>query len=383
MLFKNLKRKKTNCFKYDSIAKNQLPFWIADSDYASPKAIKKAFLKRSNHGAYGYTCLGKDYYKTIQSFIKRHYHYDLKTENIITTNGVVGALFYALKMLDSYSESVVIQTPAYHNFYEVIAKTGKKLIESKLLNDNGYFKMNFEELEEIFKETKIMIVCNPHNPVGRSYSEEELKQLVLLAKKHHVFLLSDEIHCDLLLFDYQFISLNRFYELYSNIMVFFAPSKSFNVAGLKISNMVTLNDSLAISYREILTDNYYPAPNLFALDAIKAAYTKSDSWLKKQSKFLTSNYLYLRDFFESKHPRVVVSKMEATYLAWIDLSYLNKSCEEIYQGLQDYGVLISPGKKYGRDCEGFIRFNFACDRKMLKKGLKRISKYLMKIERTK
>lgn len=381
MQFKNLKRKETCCYKYDSIDKKQLPFWIADSDYASPKAIKKALIKRSNHGAYGYSCPGKGYQKIIKDYIKRHYQYDVDENNIVTTNGVVGALFYAIKLLDSYSNSIVIQTPVYHQFYELIDKTGKKLVENKLINDDGYFKINFLELEEIFKKTKIMILCNPHNPVGRSYSYEELEKLVLLAKKYNVFLLSDEIHCDILLYNNKFTSLNQFYNLYPNIMVFFAPSKAFNVAGLKISNMVTLNDSLAVSYRKLLEENYYPSPNLFALTTIKAAYTKGDDWLIKQNEFLTSNYEYIVNYFKERHQEVVVTKMEATYLAWIDLSYLNKNCEEIYEGLQSVGVLISPGKKYGELCEGFIRFNFACDKKMLKKGLLRISKYLKIVER--
>lgn len=381
MQFKNLKRKETCCYKYDSIDKKQLPFWIADSDYASPKAIKNALIKRSNHGAYGYSCPGKKYQKIIKDYIARHYQYEVSENNIVTTNGVVGALFNAIKLLDSYSESIVIQTPVYHQFYDLIKKSGKKLVENKLLNDNGYFKINFLELEDIFKKTKIMILCNPHNPVGRSYSYEELEKLVLLAKKYHVFLLSDEIHCDILLYDNKFVSLNQFYSLYQNIMVFFAPSKAFNVAGLKISNMVTLNDSLAVSYRKLLEDNYYSTPNLFALTAIKAAYTEGDRYLVKQSKFLTSNYEYLLKYFNKKHDKVIVTKMEATYLAWIDLSYLNKNCEEIYEGLQSVGVLISPGKKYGELCEGFIRFNFACDKKMLKKGLLRISKYLKIVER--
>lgn len=381
MLFKNLKRRNTCCYKYDSIDSNQLPFWIADSDYASPKVVTKALIKRSKHGAYGYSCPGKTYNKVVKEYIKRQYNYDVSENNIQMTNGIVGALFYAIKMLDSYSDSIVIQTPVYHQFYEVIKKSGKKLVENKLLNDNGYFKINFLELEQIFRKTKIMILCNPHNPVGRSYSYEELEKLVLLAKKHNVFILADEIHCDLMLYQNKFYSLNLFSELYKNIMVFFAPSKAFNVAGLKISNVVSLNDSLMASYKEVLDNYYYPSPNLFALTAIKAAYTKGDDWLVKQSAFLTSNYEDLKTYFEKKHPNVVVTQMEATFLAWLDLSYLNKECEEIYEGLQKVGILISPGKKYGGDCDGFIRFNFACDKKMLNKGLQRITKYLKITER--
>ncbi len=378
-MFKSVNREKTSCYKYDAIDGNYVSFFIADSDYKTPKKIKDALIKRANHQVYGYTFIDDEYYEKIINWVKRQYGYDIKKFNIIPSSGIVNSLYYALLMLKDKSNSVVIQTPVYNQFPGLIKKAGFKKVENKLINNKGYFKMDLEGLEEIFKKgTRILILCSPHNPVGRVYSYEELEKLVLLCKKYDVYILSDEIHCDIILNGNKFTSLNKFYQMYEKIFVFFSPSKTFNIAGLKASQVIILNKEYNEKYRRIIEDNYFSLSNPFSIEAVKAAYT-CDSWLEKQNKHLSHNYEIIKECFE-KHPKAVLSKMEATYLAWIDLSYLGKTCETIYDELLERGMLISGGKKYGDECDSYIRLNFACGEEALREGLKIISAYLSEHE---
>lgn len=380
-MFFKIDRKKTNSIKWDTIDEGYLPFWIADSDYKSPPEVIDLLSKRVSHGAFGYSYCDEEYYKIIQSWILRRYGIKMPQKNIVQTCGLVGSLFQAIKMLDDYSDSVLIQTPVYSKFYPLIEHTDKEITENKLLNNNGYFTMDLKDLEEKFKKgAKIFILCNPHNPVGRSYTYEELKSVVLLAKKYQVYILSDEAHCDILLNDNEFISMNEFSNLYKNIMVFFAPSKTFNIAGLKISHVCSHNDELMKQYKKHIEKNHYGNTSLLSMEAVKVVYKDCDYWVKLQNKHFSNNYKIIKKYFKTNFPKVIVTKMEATYLAWLDLSYLKKTCEEIYEGLSNEKIIISPGKNYGIDCEGFIRFNFACSEKQLLEGLNRIGKYLIKQE---
>ena len=374
-MFKSIDRKNTSCYKYDYIEGSYVSFFIADSDYQSPNCIKEALIKRANHPIYGYTFIDDDYYHTVINWVKRQYGYPIEKKDLIPTSGVVNSLFYALLLLKDKSDSVVIQTPVYNQFYGLIESAGFKKVENKLINTNGYFTMDLKGLEDIFKQgTRIMILCSPHNPVGRVYTYKELEALVKLCKKYDVFLLSDEIHCDIILNDHQFISLNHFYNLYENIFVFFSPSKSFNIAGLKTSSTVILNETYNQAYRALIEKHHYGLKNPFSIEGAKAAYT-CDDWLKEQNKHLTRNYEIMVDHFK-KHPEVILSKMEATYLAWLDLTALDKSCEVMYDELLNRGMLVSGGKKYADYCAGFIRITFACDEMQLRKGLELISAYI-------
>lgn len=374
-MFKSINRKNTSSYKYDHIEGGYLSFFIADSDYASPKCITDALIKRAKHPIYGYTFIDDAYYQSVINWIKRRYHYTIEKHHLIPTSGIVNSLFYALLMLKDYSDSVVIQTPVYNQFYGLIESAGFKMIENKLINNEGYFTMDLQDLEETFKKgTKILILCSPHNPVGRVYTHDELQALVLLAKQYNVYILSDEIHCDIILNGYKFISLNHFYPLYENIITFFSPSKSFNIAGLKTSSTIILNETLNKKYKALIDKHHYGLKNPFSIEGAKAAYT-CDQWLDDQNKHLTNNYKIMQEYFK-KHKEVVLTKMEATYLAWLDLSCLDKSCEVMYEELLSRGILVSGGKKYADYCEGFIRINFACDEQQLRKGLDIVSEYI-------
>jgi len=382
-MFKTVDRKNTQSIKWDQVKRDDcLPFTVADSEYESPKPIIDALNLRVNHGVFGYTYFDDTYYQIIINYVKRHYGYSINPSEIITTMGVVGSLFYAIKMLDAKSEGVIIQTPVYNMFHGLIEKTNKKVIENKLIEEEGYYKMDFDHLEGLFAQGyKIMILCNPHNPVGRVYRDEELKRLVLLAKKYDVYLLSDEIHADIILNDNKFISLMNYYPLYEKMMVFISPSKSFNIAGLHISLVISKNDYLMETYRKITEDNFFKNPSLLSITALKAAYKDCDDWLIAQNKHLTNNYRIIQDYFKKHHPQAILSKVEGTYLLWINLQYLNVSCEEVSKAFIEHHILMAKGTVYSPDSEGYFRLNFACSTEQLLEGLHRLSQTIQLLEK--
>lgn len=378
--FKTVNRKNTNSVKWDMIDGDYVSFSVADSDYLTPKFIVERIQNRLEHGVFGYTFVDDEFYKIVSKWVKRRYHYDLYQDEMVQTSGIVSSLNYAIKMLNDKSDSVVIQTPVYYMFYPLVNNSGKKLKENALINNNGHWEMDLENLEEIFKEgCKIMILCNPHNPVGRTYTKQELLSLVNLAKKYDVYILSDEIHCDFIMDGYEFHSLNTFSNIYDKIMVFFAPSKTFNIAGLKISIVSSKNKQLIELYKNTIEKAYYGTTSLLSIEALKAAYTSCDEWLIKQNEHISNNYNLLVNHFKTHHKDVIVSKNEATYLAWIDLRCLGKTCEELYQDLLKEGVLIAGGLKYAEQCNGFVRLNFACSEEQLLTGLNRITNYINKL----
>lgn len=382
-MFKTVDRKNTQSIKWDQTKKEDcIPFTIADSDYAAPKQVIDALTKRVNHSVFGYTYLDEDYYNIIINFIKRHYNYEVQSNQIVTTTGVVGSIYYAIKMLADKSEGVIIQTPVYNMFYCLIEKANKRVVENKLIEEDGYYKMDFDNLEYLFTQgNKIMILCSPHNPVGRVYKEEELKKLVLLAKKYDVYLLSDEIHADIILNDNQFISLMTYYDIYQNIIVFHAPSKTFNIAGLHISLVVSKNDALIEMYKKITDEGYFKNPSLLSITALKAAYKDCDNWMKLQNEHLSNNYKIIQDYFEKMHPKVILSKVEGTYLVWLNLKYLNISCEEATKELMKHHISVGKGTIYSPFSEGYFRLNFACSVQQLLEGLKRLTETILILEK--
>lgn len=259
-------------------------------------------------------------------------------------------------------------------FYGLIEKTCKKVIENKLLENNGYYSIDFDNLEALFKEHKIMILCSPHNPVGRVFTDDELTKIVKLAKKHNVYLLSDEVHADIILNDNQFISALNYYDLYDNILVFIAPSKTFNIAGLHISLVLSKNDELINKYRETSESGYFKNHSMLSVEALKAAYSICDDWLHAQNKHLSNNYLVVKNHFDKFHPKVILSPIEGTYLLWVNLKYLKVDQETLLKTFEEQGVLLADGLAYGKDASGYVRMNLAVSKEQLHEGLERISK---------
>lgn len=383
----NFSRKGTSCYKWDLLKERDgkediLPFWIADSDYKAPKEIIDALQKRVKHGAFGYTFIDDEYKDIIVKWVKRRYNYEIEKKDIIPTTGVVSSLFYLVLALQDESEGVIVQTPVYNPFFDIITKNNKKIITNPLINKNGKYTINYKDLEaKMIAGNKIMILCNPHNPVGRCYTKEEIEKIVDLCKKHDVYLLSDEIHCDIILNNYSFTSVMEFYEKYEKIIALFAPSKTFNLAGLMGSNVIIRNEELREKFEETLEKYFYEGPNVLSLTASKAAYTLCDKWVDDQRKHITNNFKVLKKYFKDNMPRVKVTNLEATYLVWLDFRYLNISCEELNNGLINEGVYLNKGCMYCEDYEGFLRFNIACSKEEMLKGLEIIKNHIKKVEK--
>lgn len=369
----------TSTYKWDFLkektGKAILPFTVADSDYPTAPEIIKALSERVEHGAFGYTYIDKEYYEIIQNWTEKRYGYAVDADWIVPTTGVVSALAYTIMALTEENDKVLIFTPVYNPFYDVIKNNARKLIESKLLREDKY-RMNFSEVEKHFQAgVRLVILCSPHNPVGRVWTESELKTLVELALKYDVTLLSDEIHCDLLIGGSKFVSVGNYFSKEQKIIAVFAPSKTFNLAGLGLANMIIPNDELR-SKIEALIKRYYIHPDLLAVTACKAAYRKSAYWADLQNEHLTSQYQLLKDFFKARIPEARVTDLEGTYLAWVDFTYLGLSSKEICDRLIEYGVLFNRGDIYGKDYDGFIRINLACSNAQLKAGLEAIERFI-------
>lgn len=371
-----ISRKNTNCVKWDMIDDNVLSFSIADSDYPTSEEIVKCLTDRVNHPVYGYTFPDPMYYESIINWTKRRYGYEITKSNIIPTNGVVTSLYYAINFLKDKTEGIIVQTPVYNPFYSVIQDNGKKIVENKLIKNDNFYTMNFQELDKQLETNKILILCNPQNPTGRVFTYDEIEKVVRLAKKHNAYILSDEIHCDVILDGHKFTSVNKFASEYENMIVFTSISKSFGLAGLKTSNVIIKDEKLADEFRAFLATKYISSGNIFGLVAVKAAYNHSEAWLDKQNKHLTNTFRLLKEYLNKKHPEVGVTKTEGTFLAWLDLSFLGMPCEVMQQELLKFGISINEGKRYSEDCKGYIRFNFACSEEQMLTGLEILSKFI-------
>lgn len=372
-----VERKNTACYKWDSPdSAGTIPFSIADSDYETLPEIKEALTARIAHGVFGYTFPDEEYFQSVCDWIGRHYRYQVTPEDIVPTSGIVSSLFYAVRALDAWSESIIIQPPVYQHFPELGHFNHKQVIENKLINNNGRFTLDFADLEAKFRAGhKILVVCSPHNPVGRVYSRAEIARIVALAKKYGVFILADEIHCDLMLNGNKFTSFGEFFAEYENIAVFFSPSKSFNLAGLKTSNVIIKNKAVNARYRQVLAEHCYHHGPLTGLLALKVAYTKGDAWLAAQNAHLSRNFSLLAQFFAG-YPALTLTPAEGTYLAWIDMRALGKPEDVLYRELLAAGIRVNKGSIYSADYAGFIRINFACPAAQLQAGLARLAEYL-------
>lgn len=377
-LFKTKNRKNSDSIKW-KLAKEQcktedcLTFSIADSDYESALEIKQALVKRSDHGAYGYTSVGDDYLSIVRDWFKRRYLTDIEEKWIVPIPTVLNGLSVCISLFTNNKEKVVIQTPVYHVFKPVIESNNRVVLDNKMIIEDKMYKMNLAELEGYFKSgVKTFILCSPHNPVGRVWTKKELSDLIKLCSKYQVLIISDEIHADIIMPNKEFISLAKFFNEYDNIIILSAPTKTFNIAGLQIANIISgrkqLTDQIKTEYQRL----HLSTPNLMALAAIKAAYQKGEDWVDKQNNHIYNNYMFMKQYF-SENSDIEVFPLEGTYLAWIKLNnynstwFVNELCKK--------GVVLSDGLKFDEE-ENFIRFNLACSREQLTSGLKIIKKFM-------
>lgn len=369
-------RYNTNCIKWDLGNKDVIPMWVADMDFEVAKPISDAIKKRAEHCIYGYTFADEKYYNSIINWVAKRKNWNIDKGWIMFSPGVVSAFNMAIKALTQPGDKVLIQTPVYYPFYSAVENNGCHIIKSSLKNENGRYTMNYDDLEEKMKDerVKILMLCNPHNPVGRVWTRDELKKLGDICLKHGVTVISDEIHSDLIYKGYKhtcFASISSEFE--QNSITCMAPSKTFNIAGLQTSSIIIPNKNLRKLFSNVLTANGMMEPNVFGITASAAAYEQGEEWLEQLLNYLNSNLQFLKEYIKERIPQIEVTEPEGTYLVWIDCRKLGMDAKKLHKFmLEKAKVWFDDGDMFGTEGEGFERVNIACPHSILKEALDRI-----------
>ena len=374
-------RRGTGSYKWDSVPEDVLPLWVADMDYPVAPAIQKAVQTRAAHPIFGYTKVMDSYYDAIISWYHRRHGWDIDRKWILYTQSVVPALSCTLKALTLPGEKVMTFMPAYNCFFSSIANQGCQLDEVPLVRESDSYVIDFDLLEEHCADEKatVLLLCNPHNPTGRVWTPAELEKIGEICERHHVIVVSDEIHCEIIMPGYTFTPFAAVNERNQSIAVTLqSPSKSFNTAGLQIANVITSRDDWRRRIDRMINVYEVCDVNPFGPVALEAAYNESEDWLKELNEHIASNYQYLKDFFREELPMAEVVRMEGTYLAWIDIMAFELTSDEAAEAcLRDGKVKICSGTLYGRRTgQGYLRINLACPRETLKQGLIRVARVL-------
>lgn len=380
---KIIDRRNTNAIKYTRLEEmygsdDVLSLWIADMDLPCPDEVSDALKERANHPIYGYSEPDDEYWNEIISFFKRRHNLVMDKAHMFYTAGIVPAIDWALLEFTNEGDNVCLMSPVYGPFFNVIKMTNRVPQPTKLIDDNGYFRINFEELEEKLKISKVLLLSSPHNPVGRVWTMEELQRIGDLCEKYDVLILSDEIHCDLILPSYKHIpTINVSENIANRTITFVSPSKTFNIAGLINSTVFSRNDELFNRFKTRALNLSMHMVNAFTIPGTKAAYKYGDEWLDQVMNYIDGNYKYLCDFIKNEIPEITVTKMEGTYLVWLNCKDISKNDKDIAELIENKAkVAGETGGQFGENGEGYYRLNIACSRKVLKEALSRIAKVI-------
>ncbi len=395
-------RRGTGCYKWDEQPEeNVIPMWVADMDFQTAPVIIDVLQRRVAHGVFGYTLVPDSYYEAVQSWFLRRHHWAIEREWIQYTSGVVPALSVVIKAFTQPGDRVILQTPVYNCFFSSVRNNGCEVVENLLrwqrnIQGNGRdfcsqengrglcsqehvgasicYEMDYEDLETKAADprVKLLVLCNPHNPVGRVWKREELERVADICRRHNVIVVSDEIHNELTF-------CGRRYTAYGtvdmeNAIICTSPSKSFNTAGLQIANIICKHASWREKIDRAININEVCDVNPFGVAALQAAYNEGEPWLEALCNYLWQNYKALCDFFAKHLPQLTVTPLEGTYLVWVDIRATGLTSDELTRRLLEEGhVQVNSGTMYGADAgEGFIRLNIACPRSQMMEGLRRI-----------
>lgn len=376
-----ISRRRTDSYKWDSAkSEDVLPMWVADMDFRTAPAIVDALERRVKHGIFGYTRVPDSYYKAVTDWFARRHGWTIDREWIIYTSGVVPAISAVIKALTVPGDKVVVQTPVYNCFFSSIRNNGCEIVTSPLLHTGNTFAMDYDDLEKKVADPKVkaMLLCNPHNPAGRVWRREELVRLGEICIRHGVTVISDEIHCELVFPEHSytpFASISD--EFLQHSVTCISPSKAFNIAGLQIANIVCADAFLRAKIDRAINDNEVCDVNPFGVIATQAAYNEGEEWLEQLLEYLYANYRYMQQFCWEHLSDFPITVLEGTYLVWMDCRVLDIPSETLEQRLVDEaGLWLNAGTMYGAEGEGFMRWNIACPRAMLVKGLKRFADFV-------
>lgn len=352
--------------------------WIADMDFATPIEVVQAIKDRADKRIFGYTkILDSEYYEAFSGWTNSHYDWIFDKEQLVTSNGIIPALYELIEYICKPDEKILIVTPSYAYFKHAADFNNIEVVCSDLLESDGYYTINFDDFEDKAKDEKVAlcIFCNPHNPSGRVWTDEELNKVGKICLDNDVWIISDEIHCDILRTGKTHIPLAKMFPETNKIVTCMAPSKTFNMAGLMFSNIIIPDDELRTKWKT----RHYSFENPLSIAAAKAAYTYGDEWLNQLKLYLDDNFEFTKQYLKEHLPKAVYMVPESTYLAWINIeAYVSKDTDLPLYFANNAGVLLEGGNMFVANSDCYIRLNLACPRIVLKEGLMRICELLNK-----
>ncbi len=363
-----ISRHNTDSLKWD-LFEDDLPMWVADMDFKVAPQIQEAILNRAKHPVFGYTIVPDELFEAYINWWNSRYDFNMSRCEMTYSIGVMPSISSMIRCLTDVGEDILIQTPVYHVFFYVIEDNNRNVLENKLIYENGEYRIDFDDLDEKLSKVNLMILCNPHNPIGKIWSREELDKIEKLCIKHNVIIISDEIHCDLTDpgVKYNPVSSN------SNVITCLSPSKSFNIAGFQSSIVHTKNQMLLDKIKTQLHIDNSDSCNVFATSAVIAAYNHSQDWLEELKEVLYENKQIVDKFLKEELPVLKLVPGDATYLLWIDCSKLNVSSKVLSEFLRsNQGLFLSAGIDFGENGDDFLRMNIACPQKLLIDGLNKL-----------
>jgi cystathionine beta-lyase len=371
-------RSNSDCSKIENLKsifgrEDIIPLWVADMDFKSPPAITQALLKRVEHGVFGYTVQTEEYFNSITNWLYKRHNWKVNKEAITYVPGVIKGFNFAIEEFTEVGDNIIIQPPVYHPFRIMTTALGRKVVNNPLMLENGKYKIDFEGLRKIIsdKDCKMLIFCNPHNPGGRSWTPEELKDLAKICFENNIFVVSDEIHSDLALPGFihtPFATVSS--EAENNSITLMAPSKTFNIAGIVSSYAVITNKDIRDKYHNYVKRRSLDEGTLFAYTATKAAYNECDDWLDEMLKYIKGNVDFVDSYLKENIPDIKAIIPEASFLIWLDCRSLNISQKELVNlFVFKAGLALNDGSIFGPGGEGFMRLNVGTSKSVLEKAL--------------
>lgn len=379
-------RHNTNSVKWEGFSSRYsnddiLPMWVADMDFQAPKEVIDALTNTAQQGIFGYSIPSIDNKEVVTStinWLKRHNGWKVSKSNLGFAPGVISALSFAIKAVTDENDAIILQSPYYGHFQTLIEDSHRKLVDNPLIPNDFGFSLDFEDFEQkiVDNDVKAFILCNPHNPSGRVWSENELIKLARICYEHHVWILSDDIHSDLIMPGYNYQPIAKIFpKCDDQVITFKSISKTFNLAGLQIAYYISTNHEILEKMEHVKAESFIPGlENSFAAPALIAAYKFGDRWLEEVIKYIEANYNYMDDFITKNLPKAHLTNLEATYLTWLNVSYLDITEDELQERLNAAGIGVETSSEFGitNSHSLFIRINIATSRDNLILGLERL-----------
>ncbi len=369
-------RRGTGSMKWD-VPEDEIPMWVADMDFQTAPAIRAAIEKRARHGVFGYSVMNAEWYDSIIGHWKRVHDFEIQRDWLMFCTGVVPAISSVVRKMTTVGENVLIQTPVYNIFFNSIVNNGRNVLESPLVYKDGEYSIDWDDLEEKLArpQTTLMILCNPHNPIGKIWDKDTLYRIGELCAKYRVLVISDEIHCDLTDPGYGYVPFASVSEnCKNNSITCIAPTKTFNIAGINTAAISVPEPFIRHKVERGINTDEVAEPNAFAVDAAIAAFNESEDWLLEVRNYLYENKCRVREFIKNELPQIKVVPSDATYLLWLDCHEIADEAEAIAEQLHKHGLYLTDGSHYGESGKAFLRMNVACPRSTLEEGLKRLKK---------